>query len=111
GMSVQARAIGSHIAMLVIFGVIVMRVLRQRWRDTVEHDERDRIIQARANSVARIGLSVFVFAVAVLFAFSPLDRLTWAKPMMISNMMMLGLVATSVLEYAVIGISYWRDRL
>lgn len=109
-MAPEASAIGRHIAMLVIFWVIVMQVLRKRWRDQVERDERDRIIQARANSWARIGLSVFVFGVALTFAFSPLDRLAWAQPMVISNVMMFGLIGSSLLDYAISGVSYWRDR-
>ncbi|HZX70667.1 MAG TPA: hypothetical protein VFE77_07605 [Rhodanobacter sp.] len=109
-MAPEASAIGRHIAMLIVGWLVVMQVLRKRWRDTVEADERDRIIQARAGSWARIGLSVFVIALAVMFAFSPLDRLAWATPMTISNLLMTGLIASCLLEYAVIGVAYWRDR-
>jgi uncharacterized membrane protein YidH (DUF202 family) len=84
--------------------------LRKRWRDMVEQDERDRVIQARASNWARCALSVFVFGVAVMFAFSPLDHLQWAKPMTISNLMMIALIGSSLLEYAVTGATYWRDR-
>lgn len=109
-MAPEASAIGRHIGMLVVGWLVVMRVLRKRWRDTVEEDERDRTIQARASSWARIGLSVFVLGIAVMFAFSPLDHLQWAKPMVISNLMMAGLIASSLLEYVVTGVAYWRDR-
>jgi hypothetical protein len=109
-MAPEASAIGKHIGMLVVGWLVVMRVLRRRWRDTVEEDERDRGIHARANSWARVGLSVFVLCIAVMFAFSPLDHLAWAKPMTISNLMMTGLIASSLLEYAVTGFAYWRDR-
>lgn len=109
-MAPEASAIGKHIGMLVVGWLVVMRVLRKRWRDTVEEDERDRGIQARANSWARIGLSVFVLGIAVMFAFSPLDHLQWARPMTVSNLMMSGLIASSLLEYAVTGVAYWRDR-
>lgn len=109
-MAPEASTIGTHIAMLVIFWLIVMQVLRQRWRDSVEQDERDRVIQARASNWARMGLSIFVLGIAVVFAFSPLAHLAWAKPMTISNLMMFGLITTSALEYSVTGVAYWRDR-
>jgi len=109
-MAPEASAIGRHIGMLVVGWLVVMRVLRRRWQDTVEEDERDRLIQARACSWARIGLSVFVLCIAALFAFSPLDRLQWARPMPLSNLLMTGLIASSLLEYAVTGLAYWRDR-
>lgn len=109
-MAPEASAIGRHIGMLTVGWLVVMQVLRKRWRDTVEEDERDRSIRARASSWARIGLSVFVLSIAVMFAFSPLDHLQWARPMTISNLMMSGLIASSLLEYAVTGVAYWRDR-
>ncbi len=109
-MAPEASRIGRHIVMLIIFWLIVMQVLRQRWRDAVEQDERDRFIQARASNWARMGLSIFVIGIALMFAFSPLANLAWAKPMTISNLMMFGLIATSALEYSVTGVAYWRDR-
>ncbi len=109
-MAREASAIGRHIGFLIAIWVIVMSVLRKRWRDAVEEDERDRIIQARATSWARCGLVVFMLALAVMFAFSPLDHLQWVKPMVISNLLMSGLIASSLLEYAVTGLTYWRDR-
>lgn len=110
GMAPAASAIGKHLGMLVVGWLVVMQVLRRRWRDTVAEDERDRTIQALAGNWARIGLSVFVLGLAVMFAFSPPDRLQWAVPMAVSNLMVTGLVASSLLEYAVTGVAYWRDR-
>lgn len=109
-MAPEASAIGRHIGMLVVAWLVVMSVLRRRWHDTVEQDERDRQIEARAGGWARLGLSVFMIALAVMFAFSPLDRLAWANPMTISNLLMTGLIASCLLEYAVTGVAYWRDR-
>lgn len=109
-MAPEASAIGKHIGMLVAGWLVVMQVLRKRWLDKVEEDERDRGIQARACNWARIGLSVFVLGIAMMFAFSPLDRLQWARPMTVSNLLMMGLIASSMLEYAVTGVAYWRDR-
>ncbi|MEP6897331.1 MAG: hypothetical protein ABI870_02260 [Rhodanobacter sp.] len=109
-MAPEAAAIGKHIGMLVVAWLIVMRVLRNRWRDAVEQDERDRMIQASASGWARWGLFTFMLAMALMFAFSPLDHLQWAKPMTISNLLIIGLIASSLLEYAVTGLTYWRDR-
>ena len=109
-MAHEASAIGRHIGTLTVAWVVVMSVLRKRWLDKVEQDERDRVIQARATSWSRCGLVVLVLALAITFAFSPLDHLQWAKPMVISNLLMVGLIASSLLEYAVTGITYWRDR-
>ena len=109
-MARDASAIGRHIGFLVAIWVIVMRVLRKRWLDAVEEDERDRVIQARATHWGRCGLVVFVLALAVTFAFSPLDNLQWAKPMVISNLLMSSLIASSLLVYVVTGVTYWRDR-
>jgi hypothetical protein len=106
----EAAAIGRHIGFLVVAWLVVMQVLRKHWRDSVEQDERDRMIQARATRWARGGLSVFVIGVAVTFAFTPLDRLHWAQPMTISNLMMFGLIAASLLEYLVTALAYWRGR-
>lgn len=109
-MSPAARPIGAHIVVLVIAWLVVMQVLRKYWRDTVQQDERDRAIQARASHVARISLTVYMVALAVLFAFSPIDHLQWVRPMTLSNVLIGGLIVASMLEYLVAGISYWHDR-
>lgn len=110
GMAPEASAIGRHIGLLVVAWLVVMRVLRRRWRDTVAEDERDRAIQARAMAWARCAMVVLLLALAMLFAFTPPARLTWAVPMTLSNLLMSGLIASSLLEYLVTGIAYWRDR-
>jgi hypothetical protein len=109
-MAPEASAIGRHIGMLVVGWLVVMRLLRHRWRDTVEQDERDRRIEARACNWARVGLSVFVIGLAVMFAFSPLERLAWARPMAVANVLVIGLMASCLLEYLATGLAYWHDR-
>lgn len=109
-MAREASAIGKNIGMLVIAWLVVMQVLRKRWQDTVESDERDQRIEARASGWARIGLSMFALGLAITFAFSPAAYLAWAKPMVISNVLMMGLIGSCLLEYLVTGLSYWRDR-
>ncbi|MEO6799981.1 MAG: hypothetical protein ABI178_08590 [Rhodanobacter sp.] len=109
-MAPEASAIGRHIGMLVIGWLVVMQVLRKRWRDTVETDERDHQIEAHAGGWARGALSIFALSLAIMFAFSPLAHLAWVKPMTISNLLMTALIASCLVEYAVTGVSYWRDR-
>lgn len=109
-MAPEASVIGRHVALLVICWLVVMRVVRGHWRDRVDEDERDRQIQARATTWAHCGLSVFVLGLALMLAFSPLERLRWAVPMALANILVGGLIATSLLEYLVTGIGYWRDR-
>ncbi|MGB5850681.1 MAG: hypothetical protein WBG85_00165 [Rhodanobacter sp.] len=109
-MAPEASAIGRHIGMLVAGWLVVMQLLRRRWRDTVGQDERDRRIEAQASGWARAALSVFVIGLAVMFAFSPLERLAWARPMAVANVLVLGLMASCVLEYLATGVAYWNDR-
>lgn len=106
----ESADVGRHIGYLVVAWVVVMQVLRGYWRDRVEEDERDRAIQARATAWARNALVVFVIGIAVLFAFTPLERLQWAGPMVISNLLMAGVIGSCLLDYLVAGLSYWRDR-
>jgi len=109
-MAPEASRIGRHIGFLIVGWLVVMAVLRQHWRDAVEQDERDRAIQARASGWARCALVVLVIALAVMFAFTPLDHLRWARPMVLSNLLMAGVIASSLLEYLVTGLAYWKER-
>lgn len=110
-MAPEASAIGETIGLLVIAWLLVMQVLRKYSRDRVDRDERDRLIQARAVEWARSSLVVFVVVLAALFAFASPDRLQWAVPMTLSNVLMAGVIGSCMLEYLVTGVSYLRDRL
>ncbi|WP_157581964.1 hypothetical protein [Rhodanobacter spathiphylli] len=94
---------------LVVAWLVVMQVLRKRWRDTVEA-ECDRQIGPRASGWARAGLSIFALALAVMFVFSPLGHPGWARPLAISSLLMAGLTGSCLLGYAVTGITCWHDR-
>jgi hypothetical protein len=106
----DANRVGRNIAMLLIAWAILSRVLDARWRSAVQRDERDRAIDARATEWARIALVVILVGYAVLFSFSPVERLAWAPPPMIGHLLIVGLVVSCVVEYAVTAFSYWRDR-
>jgi hypothetical protein len=45
-----------------------------------------------------------------MFAFSPLERLAWARPMAVANVLIVGLMASCLLEYLATGMAYWHDR-
>lgn len=110
-MAPEASEIGRHIAVLVIGWVVLSSILRRSQRDAVNEDERDKAIAHRATAWARMTLVVFVIGVAVTFAFSPAERLQWAGPMVISNMMMFGLIISCLIEYAVTALDYLRQRI
>lgn len=106
----DANRVGRNIALLAIAWVILTQVLQARWRGKVQEDERDRGIEARAGNWARITLSVYAIGLALLFGFSPASRLEWAPPPMIAHLLVVGLILSCLVEYAVTALSYWRDR-
>jgi drug/metabolite transporter (DMT)-like permease len=106
----EANHVGRNVVMLLVSWMILAGVLDRRWRGVVREDERDREIAARATGWARMTLVVLAIAMAVLLSFSPAERLAWAPPPMIGHLLIIGLIASCVVEYAVTAFSYWRDR-
>lgn len=106
----DAQRVGRTIALMVIVWIILFAVLRQRWHGRVQEDERDREIAVLAGEWARIALSVFAIALAVLLGFTPAERLDWAPPPMIAHLIVLALIAASLVEYGYTALAYWRDR-
>lgn len=106
----DANRVGRNVVMLLIAWAILSRVLDARWRSAVQRDERDREIEARATAWARMVLVVVAIALALLLSFSPTEQLAWAPPPMIGHLLIVGLIASCVFEYAVTALSYWRDR-
>jgi hypothetical protein len=106
----DAAAAGRTVAMLMVAWAIVSSVLAGLWRDRVSSDERDRQIEARAGGRARLLLVLLLVALAVTLGFSPADRLQWATPLLLANLLMLFLMLSSLFESAVTAVSYWRDR-
>lgn len=104
-----ARA-GRNVVMLGIAWVVLSTVLGSRWRDRAQVDERDRQIAARACSWGRGVLVALLAILAVLLGLSPADRLAWATPVMLANMMILAMMMAHWVEIAVQAISYWRER-
>jgi hypothetical protein len=102
--------IGRNIVLLLIAWAVVSWVLQQRWKGAVLADERDRDIEVRAAKWGRTSTCVAVIGIAVTLGLTPAARLAWATPIVVAHMLILALVVSSLVEYAVSGVSYWRDR-
>lgn len=102
--------IGRNIVLLLVSWAVVAQVLRWRWKGRVLEDERDRDIAVRAATWGRCALVVGVMGVAVMLGLTPAVRLTWATPIVVAHLLVFALVWHSLVEYAVAGVSYWRDR-
>jgi uncharacterized membrane protein YidH (DUF202 family) len=102
--------IGRNIVLLLVSWAVVAQVLRWRWKGKVLEDERDRDIAVRAAAWGRCALVFCVIGVAVTLGLTPPARLAWATPIMVAHLLVFALVWHSLVEYAVAGISYWRDR-
>jgi uncharacterized membrane protein len=106
----DAAAAGRTLAMLLIAWAIVSFVLAGRWRDRVSRDERDRQIEAHASQRSSLALVIMLVALALLLGFSPPDRLQWATPLLLANLLLLLLMLSWLAETALTALSYWRDR-
>lgn len=106
----DAAAAGRTVVMLMVAWAIVSAVLAGRWRERVSSDERDRQIEARAAGRGRALLVLLLVALAVTLGFSPSDRLHWATPLLLANLLLLFLMLSSLVESALTAVSYWRDR-
>jgi hypothetical protein len=102
--------IGRSVVMLLIAWAVLSWTLESRWRSRVREDERDLVIATRGAEWARGALVLSTIGLVVMFGFSPAERLTWATPMVIAHLLIFTLVWSCIVEYAVIGISYWHDR-
>lgn len=105
----DASRVGRNVVMLMIAWAILSSVMGSRWKG-VRSDERDRQIAASGEIGARYTLVVCLIALAVLLGFSPADRLQWATPLMLANLLILALMVSSLVETVVQAVSYWRDR-
>lgn len=103
-------AVGRNVVMLLIAWSVLLWTLESRWKHQVIEDERDRNIAERAASWGRGALVFWVIGLAVMFGVSPPDRLAWATPIVIAHLLIFSLIWSCIVEYAVIGAAYWRDR-
>lgn len=105
-----AQAVARNLVLLLVAWMVLSQVFATRWKGTVQEDERDREIAARAAAWGRGALISAVIAVAVTLAFSPADRLAWATHFMIANMLVLALMCGWLFEYAAAALIHWRER-
>ena len=102
--------VGGNIVLLLIAWASVAQALRWRWKGQVLEDERDREIKGTAAGWARGALVAVVVGFAVLFGFTPAERLVWATPIAIAHLLIFALVWHTLVEYTVTVTAYWRDR-
>jgi hypothetical protein len=103
--------IGRNIVLLLISWAVVSQVLAWRWKGAVLADERDREIEVRAAGWGRAATVVAVIGIAVLLGLSPAAKLAWATHIVIAHLLIFALVVSCLVEYAVAGVAYWRDRV
>lgn len=99
-----------NVAMMVAVWFILLGMLQTRWKGRAHKDERDREIEARAAAATRIVLVVLAIGLAMMLGYSPIEKLAWASPRMIAHGIVLGLVASSLVEQGYTAIAYWGDR-
>ena len=106
----DAAAAGRRIGMLFVAWLVLNHVLRQRWKGSVETDERDRQIEWRASNWGRCAITVLIIGVAVLLGFSPTSRLQQFSYPLIAHWLMLAMLCGAWLEHAVAAVLYRGDR-
>jgi hypothetical protein len=104
------RDVGRPIGMLLVGWVIFSTILHQRIGARVQEDERDRAVEASADAWSHGALAISIIGIAVLFGFSPADRLRWATPIVIANLLMFALVVSCFVGGVVAVWRYRRDR-
>nr|WP_298133370.1 hypothetical protein [uncultured Pseudoxanthomonas sp.] len=105
-----ARAVGRNLVLLLVAWSVLTHVLGARWKGRVQEDERDLRIEQQAAGWGRSGLTFCLIGLAVMLAFSPAERLAWATPFMVANLLVLALMCGWLCEYAATAVMYWRDR-
>ena len=106
----DATAVGRNLVLLLIAWTILSNVLASRWKGLVEEDERDREIMVQAAGWGRGALIFSIVGVAVLLSFTPAEKLEWATPLMIGNLLISALMWGWLCEYAATLAYYWHDR-
>lgn len=105
-----AQAVARNLVLLLVVWLVLSKVVAARWKGAVEQDERDRGIAVRAEGWGRGALAACITGYAVLFGFSPPDRLQWASHFMVANLLVLALMVGWLAEYAATALLYLRGR-
>ena len=99
-----------NLVMLMIAWVVIENALASRWQGVEEQDERDREIASQASGWGRGALIFSIIGIAVMLSFAPVERLAWATPLMLGNLLIFALMWGWLCEYAATLFLYWRDR-
>jgi hypothetical protein len=105
-----ANAVARNLVMLMIAWYVLSHTLAWRMQGVVEADERDREIAVEAAGWGRGALIFCVIGIAVMLSFTPAERLGWATPLMIGNLLVFALMWGWLCEYVATLGYYWRDR-
>lgn len=106
----HASAVARNLVLLLIAWTVLSQVMAARWKGRVREDERDREIERRGGSWGHGTLVFGLFALAVTLGLSPPERLQWATPFLIGNLLILTLMLGWLVESAATAAMYWRDR-
>lgn len=106
----DATAVARNLVLLLVAWTVISNVLASRWKGVLEADERDREIAANAAGWGRGALIFGIVGIAVMLSFTPPERLTWATPLMIGNLLVFALMWGWLCEYAATLLQYHRDR-
>jgi hypothetical protein len=104
-----AAAVARNLVVLLIAWAVLSKVLRSRWKGAVQEDERDREIEKHAAGWGHGALVFCVVGIAVMLGFSPAEKLQWAKPLAIANLLVFALMWGWLCEYAATVAMYRRD--
>jgi hypothetical protein len=105
-----ANAVARNLVLLLVAWSVMSQVLASRMKGVVEMDERDREIAVQAAGWGRGALIFCVVGIAAMLAFTPGDRLEWATPLAIGNLLVFALMWGWLCEYAATLLYYQRDR-
>ncbi|WP_433851950.1 hypothetical protein [Stenotrophomonas nitritireducens] len=106
----DAAAVARNLVLLLVAWTVLSRVVDSRWKEAVRGDERDRGIEHAAAGWGRGALVAGVIGVAVTLGLSPAEKLQWARPFVVANLLVFVLMGSWLVEYAATAIQYWRDR-
>lgn len=105
-----ARQVGQNFVLLLVAWSVLSSVVASRWKGAVEEDERDREIAVDAAGWGHGALIVCIVGFAILLTFTPLEKIEWATPPMIGNLLIFALMWGWLCEYFATLWLYRRDR-
>ncbi|MBP6750337.1 MAG: hypothetical protein KA144_11910 [Xanthomonadaceae bacterium] len=106
----EAAVVGRHLVLLLVAWAILSSMVASRWKGAVETDERDRDIAIAAAGWGHSALIFCIVGFAVTLGFTPAEKLEWATPPMIGNLLIFALMWGWLCEYVATLVLYRRDR-